>query len=98
MGEDVEIRLPERIAIIEATIRFHEQRLSGLEKGLNDLSHKLTEVVINQRTLLEKFNAMIPNIEAIQANMTMKGAKWFVEKILLPILVAAITAGVLKFL
>jgi len=39
----------ERVASLEATVKFHEQRLQDLEKGIDDIRDKLNEVLQTTR-------------------------------------------------
>jgi chromosome segregation ATPase len=95
MSEDKGIA--ERVAKVETAIQYHEQRMNKLEGSLNDLSHKIQEIIINQNALLEKFNTLSASIETIQTNLTMRGVKWFLEKMALPIAIAIAVSMILKF-
>jgi hypothetical protein len=39
----------ERVVTLEATVKFHEQRLENLEKGLDDIKKVLNEVLQTTR-------------------------------------------------
>jgi predicted nuclease with TOPRIM domain len=88
----------ERLTKVETIIQYHEQRMSKLEGNLNDLGHKMQEVIINQNALLEKFNTLASSIETLQTNLTIRGVKWFLEKMALPIAIAVAASIILKFL
>jgi uncharacterized protein YoxC len=98
MSKDDRKDIIERITKVETTIQYHEQRMNRLENSLNDITHKIQEIIINQNTLLEKFNILSASIETIQTSLAIKGVKWFLEKITLPIVVAIIASIILKFL
>lgn len=88
----------ERLTRVETRADFLEKKMISIEANINDLSHKVQEMLINQNIMLEKFTSMSKNIEEVQTMLAMKGAKWFLEKILLPVMAAAITAIILRFL
>ncbi len=88
----------ERLAKIETVINYHEARIEKLEDNINDLSHKISEVIANQNKMMEKFVNIDKNIENMQTMLTMKGIKWMFEKVLIPVIVAAVTALVLSLL
>jgi hypothetical protein len=79
MAED---KLPERVTKIETILEFHEKRLENLEKGMNDLSHKVEEV--------------LTKVDNIEKELTIKGIKWFLERVGLPILLVIITSIILR--
>jgi prefoldin subunit 5 len=79
MAED---KLPERVTKIETILEFHEKRLENLEKGMNDLSHKVEEV--------------LTKVDNIEKELTIKGIKWFLERVGLPILLVIITSVILR--
>jgi chromosome segregation ATPase len=79
MAED---KLPERVTKIETILDFHEKRLESLEKGMNDLSHKVEEV--------------LTKVDNIEKELTIKGIKWFLERVGLPIFLVIITSIILR--
>ena len=88
----------ERLAKVETKMDFYEKRLVKVEESLNDLSHKINEMVVNQNLMLEKFTILSQTIENMQSLLTMKGVKWAIEKLLPPVLAAIMTAVAIKFL
>jgi peptidoglycan hydrolase CwlO-like protein len=95
MAED---KFPERITKVETILEFHEKRLESLEKGMNDLSHKVEDLVNSQREVLSKVTITASKIEGIEKELTIKSIKWLVEKIGLPIVLVVLTAIILRAL
>ena len=79
MAED---KIPERITKVETILDFHEKRMEALEKNMNELSHKVEEV--------------LTKVNNIEKELTIKGIKWFLERVGLPIFLVIITSIILR--
>jgi hypothetical protein len=95
MSED---KIPERVTKVETILDFHEKRMEAIEKSMNELSHKVEDLVNGQREVLSKVTITAKKVEGIEKELTIKSIKWLVEKIGLPIVLVVLTAIILRAL
>lgn len=87
--DDPTVMLIRNVAKLEAIVNTHEERIAKLEKAIDDMGNKLNEILMTQKVVAE-------NLKNINEITTLRGLRYVLQNIVVPVVVAIISFVILK--